>query len=69
MSDSQTEAGYVSLPAAAMRLGCSWGVAWRKLLTGQLEGKQTAGGRWLIGEESIERLERAGAERQPVPAA
>lgn len=68
MNHVRTEPRYLSLPATAMRLGCSWGVAWRKLLTGQLEGKQV-GGRWLISEESVRRVELLAADREPVPAA
>jgi hypothetical protein len=68
MKDSQTEPRHLSLPATAMRLGCSWGVAWRKLLTGELEGKMV-GGRWFVSEESIRRVEQSVSDHEPVPAA
>jgi molybdenum-dependent DNA-binding transcriptional regulator ModE len=46
----------ISLPAAARRLGISWAVAWRKVLTGQLEGQQV-NGRWRVSERSVRRLQ------------
>ena len=46
------------LPDAALRLGVSWGVAWRLLLRGALVGRKR-GRLWLVDEESVIRLRRS----------
>lgn len=48
--------GYVPLTDAAMRLGRSWGQAWRLMLTGQLEGEKNSLGRWEVSEASVNRV-------------
>ncbi len=53
---SPTVAETVSLPSAARRLGVSWPVAWRKLLRGELEGRQI-NGRWQVTASSVQRLQ------------
>lgn len=50
----------VTLMAAAKALSISYERARRKLLVGELEGRQDADGRWLVSRASIDRL-RVGA--------
>jgi hypothetical protein len=47
----------ISLSDAAFLMGCSWAVAWRRLLRGDLEG-QRIGRQWLASRRSAERLAR-----------
>lgn len=53
------EASEITLPAAARELGQSWAQTWRQVLTGELEGRQGAGGKWLVKAASVERAKEA----------
>jgi hypothetical protein len=55
----------IPLTTAAMRLGKSWERTWRMVLNGELVGEKQ-NGRWLVSEESVERLAVAsGKSRKP----
>jgi hypothetical protein len=46
------------LARASMRLGMRHWQAYNALLSGELEGRQLANGRWIVLTASVERLER-----------
>ena len=43
------------LVEAAMKLGLSYGQAWRMLLTGRLDGRKVRG-RWVVSGASLEQV-------------
>jgi len=51
----ELETEIVPLSIAAQNLRVSWGVAWRRLLRGELVGRQI-GSRWFVTRESLESL-------------
>lgn len=56
-----TRKAEIPLAETAQRLGVSWAVAWRKVLTGELEGRKNDRGKWVVTEESVTNLLAARA--------
>lgn len=63
---SEVASNEVPLSHAAQRLRLSPEAARRRIATGALDGRQVLG-RWVVTEQSVQRLEHA--MRQPVSAA
>jgi len=53
---SRSPSDTLPLVRAARLLGLSWGQAWRRTLTGELEGEQDARGRWFVTDTSVRRV-------------
>lgn len=58
----------VPLAEAALRLGLSWGQAWRLVLTGVLKGRKGRGGRWLVTADSVEQARELSRDCSPSAA-
>lgn len=48
----------ISLPEACHRLGITYAVGWRRLLSGELTGERR-GSRWVVTLQSVENAEKA----------
>lgn len=62
-----TETEIVTLPEAALALGCSWNAAYRLVLNGTLLARQTAG-RWVIDRDRLKQLIAERSERAGPPS-
>ena len=58
----------MTLMAAAHALGISYERARRRLLTGQLKGRQDEDGRWVVARTSVEQTRRERTELVAQPA-
>jgi hypothetical protein len=52
------EQSLITIAQAGLRLGLSYQQVLRLVMVGQLSGRQTAGGRWVIDAKSVIQLAR-----------